>query len=274
MLKIALLHPEILSALSVAGHGSRVLIAAGNYAYNTHANPMAPRVFLNLTAGVLSATQVLDVLTQVVPFTHAQVMQAPALEEPLLWGDFRQLLPGVSFDVVDKTAFHEAATNENLDLIIVTGDQHPYSSILLTIGIQEAVTLTEPSSILLEEANPIAEPVVAVKEEKAPRAKKTTKTEPAPEITELAPEAVIEPEAEIEEVVAIVEPTPEPEPAAEVIVEETLVITEVITEADLSDPFADDVPAEAKPEKKVEIEKKTEPEKKPEEAPAFGSLFE
>ena len=39
MLKTRLLHPEILNALARAGHGSRVLIADGNYPFATEAAP-------------------------------------------------------------------------------------------------------------------------------------------------------------------------------------------------------------------------------------------
>ena len=48
MLKYGLTHPEILSALGSAGHGSKVLIADGNYPFSTGSNPAAAHVYLNL----------------------------------------------------------------------------------------------------------------------------------------------------------------------------------------------------------------------------------
>ena len=39
MLKLPVLHPEILSALASAGHLAKVLISDGNYPHNTKPNP-------------------------------------------------------------------------------------------------------------------------------------------------------------------------------------------------------------------------------------------
>jgi hypothetical protein len=57
MLKGQLLHPQILSALGASGHGSGILIADGNYPFNTRANPDAERVYLNLAPGLLTVTE-------------------------------------------------------------------------------------------------------------------------------------------------------------------------------------------------------------------------
>ena len=49
MLKNRLLHPDILAALGRAGHGSKVLIADGNYPFSTTLGPNAMLVSLNLS---------------------------------------------------------------------------------------------------------------------------------------------------------------------------------------------------------------------------------
>ena len=59
MLKINLLHPEILSVLGSNGHGARILIADGNYPFSTGVPPTARKVFLNLAPGMLSVVDVL-----------------------------------------------------------------------------------------------------------------------------------------------------------------------------------------------------------------------
>jgi L-fucose mutarotase len=310
MLKIALMHPDLLAVLSLAGQGSQVLISDGNYPYNTHSNPRATRVFLNLTAGVLSVTQVLEVLTKVIPIDTAQVIaptttSSGAFEEPAIWSDFRHLLPGVQLKKTDRKAFQDAATHRDVALVIATGEQRPHGSILLTIGVLETVpALIDPIVEPISVVEPIADPTIESKveatpepkveptveiEEKAPRAKKAAKSEPvvAPE-PEVTPEPVIvaEPVDVVAEPVDVVaEPTevaaPEevaPEEPSSVAIEEPIAETLLVDE-DLSDPFADDVPIETKAEvvepiKEVEV---TEPEKeakKPEEPPAFGSLFE
>jgi L-fucose mutarotase len=74
MLKTQLLHPEILAALGGAGHGSKVLIADGNFPFGTGANPAAKRVYLNLAPGLLTVTDVLRVLVEAMPVEAAEVM--------------------------------------------------------------------------------------------------------------------------------------------------------------------------------------------------------
>jgi L-fucose mutarotase len=82
MLKTKLLHPEILAALGGAGHGSKVLIADGNFPFGTGANPAAKRVYLNLAPGLVTVTDVLEVLIEAIPIEAAEVMQPPSGEPP------------------------------------------------------------------------------------------------------------------------------------------------------------------------------------------------
>ena len=58
MLNSRLLHPEILEALGLAGHSSKILIADGNYPFSTQLGPNAKLVSLNLSPGLINATQV------------------------------------------------------------------------------------------------------------------------------------------------------------------------------------------------------------------------
>ena len=55
MLRLKLLHPELLGRLAAMGHGSQVLIADGNYPVATAAGPAAHRVYLNLAPGLVPA---------------------------------------------------------------------------------------------------------------------------------------------------------------------------------------------------------------------------
>lgn len=92
MLRGKLLHPEMLDALGRAGHGTKVLIADGNYPFGTGAHPRARRVFLNLCPGVVSVPDVLGVLVDAIPIEVASVMMPPDAEPPI-FGDFRRMLP-------------------------------------------------------------------------------------------------------------------------------------------------------------------------------------
>ena len=135
MLRGTLIHPEILEVLGRAGHGSQVLIADGNYPFSTGANPRARRVFLNLRPGLLSATDVLEVLAGAIPIEAASVMM-PDGPEPPIFEEFRRLLPaGMRLDPLERFAFYAAARGDDVALVIATGEQRVYANILLTIGV-------------------------------------------------------------------------------------------------------------------------------------------
>lgn len=135
MLRGKLLHPDILFALGQAGHGTQILIADGNYPFSTGVNPQATRVFLNLRPGLVSVTDVLGVLADTIPIEAAGVMIPPG-DEPPIFAEFHQLLPaGMPLAPLERFAFYAAARNENVGLLIATGEERTYANILLTIGV-------------------------------------------------------------------------------------------------------------------------------------------
>lgn len=136
MLRYKLTHPEILAALSAAGHGSRVLIADGHYPFTTASGPNASHVFLNLAPGKLTATEVLEVLVDAMAFEAAAVMRPPA-DEPLpkIFGEFARLLPRLELEQLDRFSFYDAAKTEDVTLVIATGEVRTYANILLTLGV-------------------------------------------------------------------------------------------------------------------------------------------
>lgn len=136
MLKGALLHPEILSALGSAGHGSKVLIADSNYPFTTGSSPSAEIVFLNLAPGTVGATQILDVLAKVIPIEAAEVMVPDNGPEPPIFEEFRQVLGGSpELTTLKRFEFYDAARDPNVALTIASGEQRIYANILLTIGV-------------------------------------------------------------------------------------------------------------------------------------------
>src|SRR5262245_29320767 len=120
MLRYRLTHPQIAHALASAGHGSRVLIADGNYPFVTGGAPGAERVFLNLAPGMLGATDVLRVLVDAIPVEAAHVMQPDSGPEPDIFSEFRALLPGISLQPMGRFPFYEAARSPDLALVIAT----------------------------------------------------------------------------------------------------------------------------------------------------------
>ena len=135
MLTYRLLHPEILRALSEAGHGARVLIADGNYPLATRSNPAVRRVFLNLAPDRLRVTEVLDVLAEAIPVEAAHVMIPDAGDEPSIFREFRALLPGIELERLERFAFYDAARGPDVALAIATGERRIYANILPTIGV-------------------------------------------------------------------------------------------------------------------------------------------
>lgn len=135
MLLSTLTHPQILEALAAAGHGSRVLIADGNYPFSTGSSPTARLVFLNLAPGLVGVPDVLRVLTTAIPIEAAEIMESNLNPEPPILQEFRQLLPGLALGKRERFAFYEAARSPDTALVIATGEQRIYANILLTIGV-------------------------------------------------------------------------------------------------------------------------------------------
>ena len=145
MLKTQLLHPEILEALGAAGHGSKVLIADGNYPFSTTLGPNATLVSLNLSPGVVSATQALDALVTAIPIEHAAVMGTlktgpyALTEDPPIWDDFAAILARVdgpsALERVERFSFYERVGEPSVALVIATAEQRVYANLLLTIGV-------------------------------------------------------------------------------------------------------------------------------------------
>jgi L-fucose mutarotase len=134
MLKGQLIHPTILEVLGSSGHGSKILIADGNYPFSTGANPAARRVHLNLSPGKLTVTDVLEALISAVPIEAAEVMMTASGEEPSIYAEFRQLLPDLELQAHERFAFYEESKSSNVCLVVATGEQRIYANILLTIG--------------------------------------------------------------------------------------------------------------------------------------------
>ena len=146
MLKLPVLHPEILSALGSAGHLATVLISDGNYPHNTKPNPRTKIVWANFVPGVVSATTALEMVCDLVPLEKVEVMapdktgEYAMTSDPPIWAEFRQILKARSdfrgeLTPLFKPEFNRQARTEDLCLIIATAEQRIWSNILLTIGV-------------------------------------------------------------------------------------------------------------------------------------------
>jgi len=136
VLRSVLTHPEILSSLARAGHGSKVLIADGNYPFSTGGSPAADRVYLNLSPGIPLVTDVLQAVLSAIYVEAAHVMVPPTGPEPPIFREFRDLLGNdVPLQTLGRFEFYEAARGQDTALVVATGEQRVYANILLTIGV-------------------------------------------------------------------------------------------------------------------------------------------
>lgn len=135
MLRIPLIHPPLIHALAVAGHGSKVLIADANFPFATVRHPHAATVHLGLTPGVPSVGQVLQAMLTVVNVEAAQIM-GPDDGTPVDAHDsYRAALPDAPFELVGRWEFYDIVRSSDVGLIVATGEQRTYSNLLLTIGL-------------------------------------------------------------------------------------------------------------------------------------------
>lgn len=137
MLKYDLIHPPLLEALGTAGHGSKILLADGNYPYLTVKNAAARLVHLNIAPDLLSVTQVLELLTTAVNFEAATIMAPDDDTEVEAHREYRRVLgEGVPFASTDRWSFYDLARSPDVGLIIATGDRRLYANVVLTVGLR------------------------------------------------------------------------------------------------------------------------------------------
>tara|TARA_R110002096_G_scaffold161339_2_gene327859 strand:- start:2615 stop:3058 length:444 start_codon:yes stop_codon:yes gene_type:complete len=146
MLKHQLIHPKINEVLGRAGHGSKVLIADGNYPASSALGERAELVSLNLSPGVVSASQVLEALVTAIPIEAAEVMMyhtsGPHAQEgePPVWQQYRDIFSKETIDLtlepIERFEFYKAAGDADHVLTIQTAEQQPFANLLLTIGVR------------------------------------------------------------------------------------------------------------------------------------------
>ena len=134
MLTTKLIHPQIMAALAKCGHGSKILIADGNYPL-AEKSGNADKVFLGLVRGTPTVTEVLDALLSVINVEKAEVMVPEDGSEPPIFAEFRQQLGGMELSGLGRYEFYDACMAEDaIVLAISTGEQRVFANILVTVG--------------------------------------------------------------------------------------------------------------------------------------------
>lgn len=134
MLTTNLIHPQIITALSRCGHGSKVLIADGNYPL-AEKSGNAELVYLGLTPDLPTVTDVLQAIHSVCEIEAAEVMVPGDGSRPDIFKDFEQEL-NIELHGLGRYEFYDACSKEdNIALAISTGETRTFANILLTIGV-------------------------------------------------------------------------------------------------------------------------------------------
>ncbi len=103
MLKGKLIHPELIHQLALCGHGSKILIADGNYPLEEKSSGV--KIFLGLGPGVPSVIEVLAAIHSVCEIEKAQVMVPEDDREPEIFGEFRRELPDLELEELVRYDF-------------------------------------------------------------------------------------------------------------------------------------------------------------------------
>ena len=134
MLKGKLIHPDLIAALALCGHGDKVLIADGNYPLDSKTGD-AELVYLGLTPGMPTVTDVLAALQSAISIEKVEVMDPGDGSTPEIYKDFRAMLPDLELNVLGHDAFYDACCLPAVRLAISTGEKRTYANILLTVGV-------------------------------------------------------------------------------------------------------------------------------------------
>lgn len=136
MLKGTLIHPDLMAALALCGHGDKVLIADGNYPLDSKTGN-AEKIYLGLKPGLPTVTDVLAVLQTVVRVEKAEVMDPEDGSTPEIFGVFRQMLGGMELQGLGRYAFYDACCEPGVRLAVSTGEGRTFANLLLTIGVAD-----------------------------------------------------------------------------------------------------------------------------------------
>ncbi len=137
MLKSALIHPEILSALGRNGHGAKILITDGNFPVTTNTPAFSSKVFLNLAPDMCKVTDVLRILLSSIPVEKAIGMIPGKNVYESIHNEFSEILGNeIELIKLSKADFYEHAESKENCLTIVTGETRRFANIILVMGVK------------------------------------------------------------------------------------------------------------------------------------------
>ena len=127
------INPCILAAVSRLGHGDRILIADGNYPLGTKTGD-AEKIWVSLSPGIPTVTDVLDALLSIINVEEAAVMQPSEGPEPEIFKEFESRLPEMELGKLGRFEFYSECTDHPLSLASATGEKRTFANLFLTVG--------------------------------------------------------------------------------------------------------------------------------------------
>ncbi|MFD1714516.1 RbsD/FucU domain-containing protein [Amnibacterium flavum] len=133
MLRLTLTNPPLLSALSSAGHGSKVLFTDANYPATTAANPRARLIELSIGRNLPTVSDLLGLVLPILPVEAACVMEGPG--EIPAHDEYAKALAPLQLDSLGRFEFYDAARGSEVAVVVTTGDTRLYANLMLTVGV-------------------------------------------------------------------------------------------------------------------------------------------
>lgn len=127
------INPCILAAVSRLGHGDKILIADGNYPLASKTAD-AEKIWVSLSPGLPTVTDVLDALQSIINVEAAAVMQPSEGPDPEIFAEFADMLPGIELQRLGRYDFYDECGLPSLRLAIATGEKRTFANLLITVG--------------------------------------------------------------------------------------------------------------------------------------------
>lgn len=135
MIKLSIIHPDLLQGLAQCGHKANILITDANYSVLTNVSPQARIIYLNFSPDLISSGVILEKILGYINVEKATLMASPADFDNTIAREYREILPiNTAFDYVERNDFYAMAKSSDTLLVIASGETRRFANIVLTVG--------------------------------------------------------------------------------------------------------------------------------------------
>lgn len=135
MIKLSIIHPDLLQGLAQCGHKANILITDANYSVLTNVSPQARIVYLNFAPGLINSGIILEKILDYINVEKATLMTSPLDFDNTIAREYREILPDhTEFDYVERNDFYAMAKSSDTLLVIASGETRRFANIVLTVG--------------------------------------------------------------------------------------------------------------------------------------------